>query len=89
MEREDSLVSSLLMELRSLLEQYPEALERRAAEIEAIGKDPELAAKLTKGAGVMRDSGHLYLSWAHHYALLSEGEAEGASGEDESEDFNV
>ncbi len=89
MDREDSLVSSLLMELRSLLEQFPEALRHRATEIEAGGKDPELAAKLVNGADVMRDSGNLYLSWARHYALLSEGEAEGASDEDESEDFNV
>ncbi len=89
MESEDNVVTSLFLEIAGVLKQFPEALERRAAEIEATGKDPELAAKLAKGADTMRDSGNLYLSWAKHYALLSEGNSDASSDEDESEDFDI
>ncbi len=88
-ESEDNVVRSLIMEISTLLKQFPEALERRAAEIQATGKDPELAGKLAKGADAMRDSGNIYLSWARHYAALSEGNSDAADDEDESEDFNV
>jgi hypothetical protein len=33
----------------------------------------------------MRDSGYLYLAWAHHYAALSEGNPEPAEEVDKSE----
>lgn len=89
MESEDNVVRSLIMEISTLLKQFPEALERRAAEIQATGKDPELAGKLAKGADAMRDSGNIYLSWARHYAALSEGNSDAADDEDESEDFTV
>ncbi len=89
MENEDNVVRSLIMEISTLLKQFPEALERRAAEIQATGKDPELAGKLAKGADAMRDSGNIYLSWARHYAALSEGNSDAADDEDESEDFTV
>ncbi|MEW6245261.1 MAG: hypothetical protein AB1555_00955 [Nitrospirota bacterium] len=89
MESEDNVVRSLIMEISTLLKQFPEALERRAAEIQATGKDPELAGKLAKGADAMRDSGNIYLSWARHYAALAEGTSDAADDEDESEDFNV
>jgi hypothetical protein len=86
---EDNVVGSLLVEILTLLKEFPEALERRAAEIEATGKDPELAGKLAKGADAMRDSGNIYLSWARHFAALSEGRSDASTGEDESEDFDV
>lgn len=89
MESEDNVVRSLIMEISTLLKQFPEALERRAAEIQATGKDPELAGKLAKGADAMRDSGNIYLSWARHYAALSEGNSDAADDEDDSEDFTV
>ncbi len=86
---ENNDVRSLIMEISTLLKEFPEALERRAAEIQATGKDPELAGKLAKGADAMRDSGNIYLSWARHYAALSEGNADVADDEDDSEDFSV
>ena len=86
---EDNVVSSLLLEISTLLKQFPEALERRAADIEATGKDPELAGKLAKGADAMRDSGNIYLSWARHFAALSQGNTDASADEDESEDFDV
>ena len=86
---EDNVVGSLLVEISTLLKQFPEALERRAAEIEATGKDPELAGKLAKGADAMRDSGNIYLSWAKHFAAMSAGNTDASADEDESEDFDV
>lgn len=89
MEREDNVVSALLLEIATLLKEFPRALERRAAEIEATGKDPELADKLAKGADTIRDSGNIYLSWAKHYTAISEGNSDASEDEDESEDFDV
>lgn len=88
METEDNILKELLGEITALLKDYPEALERRAAEIERSGKDPELAMKLIKGADAMRDSGNIYLSWARHYAGLSAGTSDAADEEDEL-DFGV
>ena len=64
-------------------------IERRAAVIQASGKDPELVEKLVKAADTMRDSGNLYLTWAKHYAALAEGNTDASSDEDETEDFDV
>lgn len=89
MQSEDNVVGALLMDIASLLKRFPEALERRAAEIQATGKDPELATKLARGADAMRDSGNIYLSWGKHFVNLSEGNTDASSGEDETEDFDV
>ncbi|MGH2359807.1 MAG: hypothetical protein ACRDGM_04600 [bacterium] len=85
MESENNVVREMIGEITELLRQFPAALERRAAEVQASGKDPELAAKLVKGADAMRDSGNLYLSWARHYAALSEGTSDAADEEDEAD----
>jgi hypothetical protein len=85
MDNEDNHVRQLIGEMTVLMTAFSPALERRAIEIEASGKDSELAAKLVKGADVMRDSGHLYLTWARHYAALSEGNPEAAENADEAE----
>jgi hypothetical protein len=85
---EDNVIPSLLGEIASLMKDFPVALERRAAEIGQSGKDPELAAKLAKGADAMRDSGNIYLSWARHFASLSEGQSGAAEDADES-DFGM
>lgn len=85
MTNEDNVLRELLGEITPLLAQFPKALERRAADIEAAGKDPDLAAKLAKGADAMRDSGNLYLTWARHFAALSEGTSDAADAEDEAD----
>ena len=87
---EDNVLPELMGEIVSLLSEYPKALERRAAELQTSGKDPELAEKLMKGADAMRDSGNIYLSWARHYMKLSEGNTDATDEmEDETEDFDV
>jgi len=85
MEREDNKVRELIGEISGLIRQFPEALERRAAQLQAGGKDAELVGKLAKGADAMRDSGNLYLTWARHYAALSEGTSDAADEEDEAD----
>ncbi|MGH7232866.1 MAG: hypothetical protein ACREJU_16135 [Nitrospiraceae bacterium] len=85
MDSEDNKVRQLISEITASMTAFSTALEGRAAEIQASGKDAELAEKLVKGADVMRDSRDIYLSWARHYASLSEGNPEGAEDEDEVE----
>ena len=89
MESEDNVIGELLREISGLITAYPKAIERRAAMIQATGKDPELVEKLVKAADTMRDSGNLYLTWAKHYAALAEGNTDASSDEDETEDFDV
>ncbi len=89
MENEDNVINELLGEIAGLINQYPKAIERRAAMVQATGKDPELVEKLAKAADTMRDSGNLYLTWAKHYAAMAEGNTDASSDEDETEDFDV
>jgi hypothetical protein len=89
MESEDNVLNELLAEIAGLINAYPKAIERRAAMIQATGKDPELVEKLVKAADTMRDSGNLYLTWAKHYAAMAAGNTDASSDEDETEDFDV
>ncbi len=89
MESEDNVLGELLKEISGLINEYPVAIERRAAVIQSTGKDPELVERLVKAADTMRDSGNLYLTWAKHYAALAEGNTDASSDEDETEDFDI
>lgn len=86
---EDNVLRELLGEITTMLSRFPKVLEHRAAEIEATGKDPELASKLAKGADAIRDSGNLYITWARHFAALSEGSSDASDDEDETQDFDI
>ncbi|BCA56100.1 hypothetical protein W02_32400 [Nitrospira sp. KM1] len=86
---EDNILDELLKEIAGLINEYPKAIERRAAAIQATGKDPDLVEKLVKAADTMRDSGNLYLTWAKHYAAVAQGNTDASSDEDETEDFDV
>jgi len=89
MSSEDNVARELIVEIATLMSEFSKELERRAAEIEVSGKDPDLAGKLMKGADAMRDSGNIYLSWARHFAAVSEGTAEAADEGDETDDFGT
>ena len=89
MESEDNVLDGLLEEIKDLIRRFPKALEQRSAEIQATGKDPEVAAKLKGGADAMKDSGNIYVSWAKHYVSLASGNTDATSDEDETEDFDV
>ena len=56
METEDNVIDELVKEIANLIHEYPKVLERRAVDIHASGKDPELAQTLIKAADTMRDS---------------------------------
>jgi len=85
MSDEDNVIRELIGEITPLMKRFPEALERRAGDLMATGKDPQLGSKLEKGADAMRDSGNIYLTWARHYAALSEGTSDAADEEDEAD----
>ncbi len=89
MDQEDNILDELLHDIAGLLHEYPKALERQAAALHAMGRDPELVEKLVKAADTMRDSGNLYLTWARHFAALAEGNTDASSDEDDTEDFGV
>ena len=89
MENEDNMLDELLGDIAGLINQYPIAIERQAAILQATGKDPELVEKLVKAADTMRDSGNLYLTWAKHYAAMAKGNTDASSDEDETDDFDI
>lgn len=79
------LIRQLINEMAALMTAFSPALEHRAADLAASGKNGELVDKLLQGADVMRGSGHMYLAWARHYAGLPEDNLEAADDGDESE----
>ena len=89
MESEDNVLESLLEEIKGVMRRFPQALEQRSAEIQAAGKDPDVAAKLMGGADAMKDSGNIYVSWAKHYVSLASGNTDATTADDDSEDFDV
>ncbi|MBI5854230.1 MAG: hypothetical protein HZB35_03155 [Nitrospirae bacterium] len=88
-ENEDNTISELLADITTMIGDFPKALKRRAALVQATGKDPDLVGKLINAADTMRDSGNLYITWARHFAALAEGNTDARSDEDETEDFDV
>jgi hypothetical protein len=80
-----SEIRQLIGEMAALMTALSPALKRCAVDLAASGKDPELVGKLLKGADVIRDSGYMYLTWARHYAGLSEGRLDAVDEADQSE----
>lgn len=69
-------VRQLVGEMAALIAALAPALRRRAADLAVSGKDTAVVGKLLKGADALRDSGSMYLTWAHHYAALADGHGE-------------
>jgi hypothetical protein len=68
-------VRQLVSEMAALMAEFAPALKRRAASL-AGEKVGDLVDTLRKGADAMQGSGNLYLTWARHYAALSDNMAE-------------
>jgi hypothetical protein len=68
----DNEVWQLIGEMATLMAALAPAMKRRAADLAAGGNAGEVVDKLLKGAEVMHGSGHMYLTWARHYASLNE-----------------
>jgi hypothetical protein len=78
-------VRQLISEMAVLMAALSQALEHRADDLTASGKDGELVDKLLKGADVMRGSANMYLAWARHYAGLPEDNSGTADEADKAE----
>ena len=65
-------VWQLVGEIAPLMTALARLLKLRAARLAAGGRDVELVEKLREGADMMHGSGNLYLTWARHYAALSD-----------------
>ncbi|MDO9116433.1 MAG: hypothetical protein Q7U39_00625 [Nitrospira sp.] len=84
MNSEQAHLQQLIGEMSALMTAFSPALQRHAATLESGGRDAELIDKLLKGAGVMRDSGYMYLTWARHYVALSDENLQAAEETDET-----
>lgn len=65
------------------MESLNQAFERHAEAFRAPEQEKELQKWLT-AAQAMRDSGHIYLNWARHYAQAAGAEAS-AQGQDDAD----
>ena len=70
-------------EAQEALSQVNRAFEDYLEEIKKRGSDPSEILQAAKSADALKDSGHIYLSWARHYAGMGGDEA---STEDIDED---
>ena len=69
-----------IQEVAQAIHSLEKAFEKHAEHLRQAG-DLEKLKQWTKGVQAMRDSGHLYLTWAKHYARSS-GHQEDESEED-------
>lgn len=70
-------------EVQESLVRVNQAFEDYLGELKKRGADPSEVLQVAKNADALKDSGHIYLSWARHYAGLGGDEA---STEDIDED---
>ena len=70
-----------ILEVTQAIENLNRVFEKRAAELRQAG-DVDGLQQWTKACSAMRDSGNIYITWARHYARLSEpaGESEVEEG---------
>ena len=55
-------------EVREAMSRVNHAFQNYVEELKASGKDPGEIQQVIKNADTLRDSGHIYMSWARHYA---------------------
>jgi len=60
-------IQQSLTEIAQAMENLHRAFEKRAEDLRKQG-DPDTLQQWIKATQAMRDSGHIYLSWAKHYA---------------------
>jgi uncharacterized protein HemY len=73
-------IGKSILEVTRAIENLNRAFEKRADELRQAG-DVEGLQQWTKACSAMRDSGNIYITWARHYARLSE-----PAGSSEEED---
>jgi len=73
-------IGKSILEVTRAIENLNRVFEKRADELRQAG-DVDGLQQWTKACSAMRDSGNIYITWARHYARLSE-----PAGSSEEED---
>jgi len=73
-------IGKSILEVTRAIENLNRVFEKRAAELRQAGEVDGLQ-QWTKACSAIRDSGNIYITWARHYARLSE-----PAGSSEEED---
>ncbi|MBI3597706.1 MAG: hypothetical protein HY203_11215 [Nitrospirae bacterium] len=68
---DDQEIRKSIVEVTRAIENLNKAFEKRAADLKQAG-DTEGLQQWTKACQAMRDSGNIYITWAQHYARLSD-----------------
>lgn len=68
---DDQEIGKSIHEVTRAIENLNRAFEKRAAELQQAG-DVDGLQQWTKACSAMLDSGNIYITWARHYARLSE-----------------
>ena len=71
-------IRQLILDVADAIDRLNEAFKKRAEALHQAGEGKEFQQWL-KATHAMGDSGHIYLSWARHYAGVSE---EGSAAEE-------
>jgi DNA repair ATPase RecN len=72
-----------IREVQEAMAHVNQAFQDYVEELSALNKEPSEIRQIAKNADALKDSGHIYMSWARHYAGLGGDEA---STEDIDED---
>lgn len=64
-------IRQLIVDVAAAIDRLNEAFKKRAEALHQAGEGREFQQWL-KATHAMRDSGHIYLSWARHYAGVPE-----------------
>jgi hypothetical protein len=64
-----------VQEVQEALVRVNQAFKGYLDELQNKGSDPSEILQMAKNADALKDSGHIYLSWARHYAGMGGDEA--------------
>jgi hypothetical protein len=79
----NNAIRQSIQEVGEAMSRVNQAFQVYVEELKASGKDPTEIKQVAQNADTLRDSGHIYMSWARHYAGIGGDEA---STEDIDED---
>lgn len=73
-----------IQEVGEAMSRVNQAFQNYVEELKVSGKDPTEIRQVVKNADTLRDSGHIYMSWARHYAGIGgdEGPTEDIDAEE-------
>jgi len=57
-----------IQEVAEAMAHVNRAFQDYVKELNTLSKDPSEIEKIAKNADTLKDSGHIYMSWARHYA---------------------